>query len=236
MFGLIRKRKPIVLAHWLVPLKDFQSDTEQFYRAIEAELAARELPGLMPERILFRKGALWTANRTYLRLRRERIVYDLCAASFGKCWWFSARAAELPRSHGCLSLIVLLLITAHLSLVFLYLFGFFVGTLVLVSTASTLVLFFSLLGQWSDLDDFLMQVPILGSLYESFGRRNTYHRQDEWIMFADIANGIVKEKVIEFCAAGGVHDPLFIKIDSPEQVLTERELAKYMRPEPSRAP
>lgn len=236
MFGLIRKRRPIVLAHWLVPLIDFQSDTERFYQAVEAELAARELPGLKPERIQFRKGAIWTAGRTYLRLRRERVVYDLCSASFGKCWWFSARAAELPRSFGCLGMAVLFIVAANFFLIYLYLFGLMIGSLVLVSSIAALVLFFSLIGQWADMDDFLVQIPILGALYESYGRPSTYHRQDEWITFADIANGIVKEKVAEFCAAGGVENPIFIKIDSPEQVLTDRELEKYLatsRPNPT---
>ena len=47
-------------------------------------------------------------------------------------------------------------------------------------------------------------------------------------MFGEIVTPIIRSKIVEFCAAGGVQDPQFITVNSPEQILTEREVAKYM--------
>ena len=45
------------------------------------------------------------------------------------------------------------------------------------------------------------------------------------------STGIVRAKVVEFCTAGGVTDLTFIKVSAPDQVLTKRELAKYLEAE-----
>jgi hypothetical protein len=116
MFGLIKKRKPIIHAHWYVPLMDFRSDAEAFYRSIEDELASRQVPESIVERITFREGNALFSTRTYFRLRKERAVLDICAApsatrtrSFRKRNWPSlpgrrskpgARAAGARRAEN----------------------------------------------------------------------------------------------------------------------------------------
>lgn len=78
MFGILRRRrKPIVHAHWFVPLMDFHSDPEGLYRAVEEELAARQVPSVSTERVDFRQTGWLSGKRTYFRILRERVVLDL---------------------------------------------------------------------------------------------------------------------------------------------------------------
>ncbi len=84
MLGLWKKRKPIDIRQPTYALIDgFQSSTEDFYRSIEDELSARKLPGLDISRIDLREGNAISVRRDYLRLRRERLTFDVCSAPFG---------------------------------------------------------------------------------------------------------------------------------------------------------
>ena len=98
MFGIIRHRKPFIHEQWFVPLLDFESNTEMFYKAIEDDLLARQVPELTVERINFKQRGWFSANRAYLRLRKQVSVLEVCSASFGTGWWFSLRSATLPRN------------------------------------------------------------------------------------------------------------------------------------------
>src|SRR4029077_9932710 len=120
--------------HWYVPLLDFRTSTQEFYAAIEKELLDRKVPDLEVTRIEFAEGGLLSAKRQYLRLRRERLVFDICSAPFGTSWFFSLRGAVLPRA---LTLSHLLVVIGGLaSLFFLYwsTFGVVPGTITLIAT------------------------------------------------------------------------------------------------------
>jgi hypothetical protein len=41
-------------------------------------------------------------------------------------------------------------------------------------------------------------------------------------------NTIIRTKVTEFCTAGGVEKPEFVTVNNPDQVLSRRELTKYL--------
>ena len=96
MFGIWKSKKTEVLKHWYVLHLDFDTITSEFYQAIEYDLKARELTGLEISRIEYAEGGLLSAKREYLRMRRERLVFDVCAAPFGTSWFFSCRFAEIP--------------------------------------------------------------------------------------------------------------------------------------------
>lgn len=44
----------------------------------------------------FSEGGLLSVKRDYLRLMRERLVFDICAAAFGTGYFFSFRFIEFP--------------------------------------------------------------------------------------------------------------------------------------------
>lgn len=72
--------KEEVLNHWYIPVDNFQFSTAEFYQSVEKVLVDRKVPGLKISRIELSEGGILTAKREYLRLTRERLVFDACAA------------------------------------------------------------------------------------------------------------------------------------------------------------
>ena len=228
MFGFIRKRHPIIHAEWYVPLLDFASDTSSFYQAVEEDLTARRVPGLIIERINFRQSNMISGNAEYLRLRRERAVVDMWSGAFGTSWWFSSRAASLPRMLRWWELFLTVIALVNFFLLGWHFYGLTLGSIVFGCSIVTLLLFFFAGRFWAGLDEFLIYLPVIGAIYEARFRKETYQRIDQRRIFADIVNTIVRNKVTEFCRAGGVEEPEFVNVSSPEQILTDKQLAKYL--------
>jgi hypothetical protein len=224
MFGLWKRRKPLVHAQWYVPLLDKHSDAEEFYKTVEEEIKRREFPGVFVERLKLREGGLLSWNREYLRLSMDRAVLDICSAEFGTCWYFSCRAATILWTMRWWEFFVILLTLGNFILLYPLLFGLLVGPIALAGTVVAPILLCLLAGNWPGLDAYLLRVPVLGSIYESFFRRITYYRLDTLRMFMDIANSIVREQTKRFCEAMGEPEPHFIDVSHPEQVQGLREL------------
>ena len=227
-FGLIRSRKPIIHEHWFVPLKDFVSNTEEFYQAMEAEVKGRRMPELTVERITFSEGGWVSGNRAYLRMRRERVVFDLCSAAFGTGWWFSLRAATLPRVLYGWEVVLAALGIAGFAGLYWQLFGLATGAIAFGASVIGLLLVFLMARKWASLDEFVVCLPVVGALYEAFFRKDTYYRLDQRLVTAHLIDLITREKVTEFCVAGGLESPEFIEVYFPDQILTRRELSKYL--------
>src|ERR1700742_3558186 len=96
MLGFFRPKKADVLNHWYALIPGFKTPTAEFYASIEAELTAREVPGLELSPVEFAEGGLLSAKRVYLRMPRERRVFDVCSSPFGTAHFFSCRFAEIP--------------------------------------------------------------------------------------------------------------------------------------------
>lgn len=105
MFGFWQRKYPEIYKHWYVPLKDFTSNSDEFYTAIQDAIRAQEVPDVEITRVPFAEGGWLSANRTYLRIRREKLVFDICSAKFGTGWYFSCRGATIPSSLGILGII-----------------------------------------------------------------------------------------------------------------------------------
>jgi hypothetical protein len=224
MFGLWKRRKPLVHAQWYVPVLDKQSNASEFYTSVENAIGQRNFPGVTLERIVFREGGLLSFKREYLRVERERAVLDICSADFGSCWYFSCRAATILWTLRVWELLVLILTLGSFAAIYITIFGVFIAQFVMLGTFLAPLLLCLLAGSWPGLDSYLMRVPVLGSIYESFFRRLTYYRLDTQRMFLDIVNSIVREQATLFCKAMGETEPYFVEVNSPEQVKGIREL------------
>ena len=126
-FGIWRRKKPDVLDYKIQLIDGMEGSTEEFYQGIEKELSQRGVPGLAITREEFAEGGVLSARRIYLRMRRERLVFDVCSAPFGKAWFYSYRFALIP---VCLTVWELLLVLAAVALVvsaYVALFGVFWG-------------------------------------------------------------------------------------------------------------
>lgn len=207
MFGIWKRKRPDVLKydHWT--LEQFEYSPELFYQSIEAEFAARSIPGLMVERIAHKEGGLLSAKRTYLRIRRERLVFDVCFASFGTFWFISRRYAVIPHILRVWELLVFLVVLGMVAGFYTSLFGRTLG--LTIFGASLLGMFLLMrnlvLEGLHDVDLALIQLPVVGSIYETYFRRDSYYRQDTRSAYVSIVDVILTAKVNQLIEENGAN-------------------------------
>lgn len=198
--------KEEVLKHWYSAVDNFEFGSSDFYRRIEKELATRKVPGLETSRVEFSEGGLLSDKREYLRLKRERLFFDICAAPFGTSYFFSFRFVELPLGIKPLELLIFFigvaLVFGLLEKVFGTLWGFIAFLTIL--GAGIYVMRNALAIGLKDLDANILKTPVIGPIYEVCFRKETYYRQDTRLMYLSTVNGITEALVDEVTAAKGV--------------------------------
>lgn len=212
MFGFVKKSADVI-DHWYALVPGFNSSTKDFYEGIEKELKTRDVPGLEIFHVDFAEGGVLSQKREYLRMTRERLVFDICAAQFGTAYFFSCRFAEIPAVIRLWQLLVLLVtfgICVLLSFVvcakvfgMLTPFVWPIGWIVLIA-----LVIYTLRNAVSmglkDLDAMLIKSPVVGPIYENWFRKETYYRHDTRLMYCDTVNAVVKAKVEETTGAKGI--------------------------------
>jgi hypothetical protein len=205
MFGF-KSKKADVLSHWYVPVPNFNASTAEFYTAVEKELQEQKVPGLEISRVDFSEGGLLSDKRVYLRMTRERLVFDICAAPFGTNYFYSCRFAELPVKVSLFAIAILLFVALFAFMWAVRSFGLiltiFCGAGVLAFGTYALRNLVSL--GLADLDATLLKMPLFGSVYERFFRKETYYREDTRLMYLTVVEGVVKKLVEQETAAKGV--------------------------------
>ena len=132
MFDLFKSKKAEVLEHWIAFAQGFQLSSSEFYDSVERELKTMEVPGLEMGRVEFAEGSILSDKRTYLRMVRERLVFDVCAAPFGKTYFFSCRFAEIPAVIHLWQLIVSLASFSIIVVLTWHFAGLILGSLILL--------------------------------------------------------------------------------------------------------
>src|ERR1041385_1075628 len=160
----LNSQKAEVFNHWGTALHGIQFSAKEFYENVEHEIRARQWPGVEVLRILHTEAGLLSHKREYLRVVRQRQVFDICAATFGKDYFFTMREAEIRAQLTFATLIIFLVALGMVSDVFLSSFGLFAG---LINFAVLLVfgifLLFNVLRMGlTRLDGVLMRLPVLG--------------------------------------------------------------------------
>ena len=198
--------KDTVHKHWYSPLSDFEYVSSDFYTLIEKRLEARAVPGLQMSRVDFSEGGMLSDKRTYLRLKRERWVFDICAAPFGTSYFFSFRFLELPLGIKPMELFVFLVGLLLVFILAVKAFGLLSGplTMLMVLVAIVWVMRNSVALGLLDMDASLMKTPVIGPLYELLIRKETYYREDTRLMYLSTVNSITEAIVEEVTAAKGV--------------------------------
>ena len=174
-------------------------------------------------RVDFSEGGLLSADRSYLRMQRENLVFDVCAAPFGKSFFFSCRFAEIPIVVTIWHLLGLAFLAAIVFWLFTRLFSWWGPfVFVLACGASVYVLRNAISLGLRDLDATLINSPLFGPIYLRFLRRETYYRQDTRLMYCDTVNEIAKEAVQAVTGAKGIeiirlneHNPLLEDLYRP---------------------
>lgn len=87
---MLRPRTPQVIAHWSLLVEDFNTSALAFYDAVESAIFRRDAPDTSFSRVLFKEGGFASADREYLRVERRGVAIDVCAAPFGRSFFFSS--------------------------------------------------------------------------------------------------------------------------------------------------
>jgi hypothetical protein len=213
MFGIFGPKKVEVIEHWYALVPGFTLSTKEFYEAVEKELKERQVPGLDMASVDFAEGGVLSAKREYLRMTRERLVFDVCAAPFGTAYFFSCRFAEIPAVVQLWQLLVLL-VAFGICVLFSFvacakIFGILtpfiwpIGWIVLVVFIIYILRNAVAMGL-KDLDAMLIKSPVIGAVYEAWFRKDTYYRQDTRLMYCDTVNAVVKATVEDVTGAKGI--------------------------------
>lgn len=210
-----------------VPLDGKHFSALEFYDQIESDLKERRIPRLRSKRVEFHEGSRLSDKRAYLRLARERFSFEVCAAPFGRGYFFTLRYVEVPR--GGWVMLLLLLIAVATSLALLFLLGkfmvyqasgwFWIG-LGIADAAAIIGLVASNaqkdaqfppdplddadpVQEMPDFDSFVLALPVIGEWYERI-RKETYYRFDTRLMYQTIVSEVVEKRVEELVATKGV--------------------------------
>lgn len=88
-----------VISHWSHFFTSFSLSSDEFYGELEKSLSSHEMPHSQIQRTTHKEGGLLSASREYLRIKHGDIVFDVCAAPFGKdffiSWWLYETASTM---------------------------------------------------------------------------------------------------------------------------------------------
>ena len=202
----LNSRKAEVFSHWGSVTPDIHFSTQDFYGKVETAIRAKEWPGVQLLRVQYREAGLLSHSREYLRIIRQRQLFDVCAAGFGKDYFFSLREAEIPAVVDLRAIVAVMLGLFMLSVLCLQTLGLLFGPLTL--------LFLLILAVWflfnvlklglTKVDSALITMPVIGPVYEAWFRRDTYFQQDTRLFFLHCVSELVKRHVADTTSANGV--------------------------------
>lgn len=204
-----------VLSHWYELFPNFSTSTQDFYAAVEEAIRQRKIPDVEISRELFHEGSTWTAKREYLRVKRGRIICDICSAPYGTSHFFSWWVTKAPTRSGLFSITIITTTLCYLlwrllqSLLFAQYQAdsFLVIAMpivkmvllpIIILFGPPIILFLLGLAVQEGIlgdEEWVLSTPVIGPLYAKIFKPVTYYRLDTAYMFRDSMQAIVGEVV-----------------------------------------
>ncbi len=203
----LNAQKAEVSSHWGTALRSIQFSAQEFYAKVEQAIYAREWPGVELLRVLHSEAGLLSHKREYLRVVRQRQVFDICAASFGKDYFFTLREAEIKPPLSFATFLIFLLALSMLFTWSVSSFGFMAGAINFVALLAIgfFLMWNALRMELPRLDGLFTRLPVIGPVYETFFRRSTtYFQHDTRMVFLKLMDELVKVQVDEETSAKGI--------------------------------
>jgi hypothetical protein len=213
-----------ILDDWIYSAEGLSISGQDFYASIEKRLAGQKIPELEVSRVEFAQGGLLSNQRQYLRLMRERLAIDTCAAPFGSHFFFSCRTVYVRALVRLWHILALLLFFAVVGggLVRLLGFNFAVIAMVTLPFAIAAVFRNASASPFADLDTLLLKIPVVATVYENWFRVETYYRVDTRTLYLSVLPDLIRSAAEEVSAAKGVKlvrqsppAPVLIELHSP---------------------
>ena len=195
-----------LLKQSLLVAEHFTFSSEEFYDRVEAEIKQRRLPGITISRVEHAEGGLLSEKRVYLRLLRERFMFDTCAAPFGTDFFFASRCLYSPAQIRLWHLIVIFAVFALIYWPLHRWLGFTYANIsvLVILLALTKVYEEAVRNEISDLDRFLLNLPAFGTVYEVIFRSDTYYREDTRNIYLETIPRIVQGIVDDITGKDGI--------------------------------
>jgi hypothetical protein len=208
---------PDVVSNWSKLIDNFETSALDFYERVQEALSARRIPGLAFSRREYVEGGELTAKRIYLSVSRDRLRFDICAAPFGRGFFFSWWLTEKKTPLWLLLLTWAFMLAGALGCSQLFLHTELSGRPLIPWSALRLPL--SLLGglltslvcstvlaqlQMQNFEDALLRIPVIGSLYTVFLYQTTFYRLDTVAMYRAAVHSAVLETIESITEAKGL--------------------------------
>ncbi len=195
-----------VLNHWVAFADNLQISGQEFYQRVETQLTERKIPGLEISKIEYSEGGLLSNQRIYLRLIRERLAFDTCAAPFGTGYFFSCRSVHSPVVLQLWHVLAVLGFLTGLYFLLAYYLGIMFAAIAVAGFIVAVAQVFrnTLALKLADLDATLIKTPVIGPIYEKWFRVDSYFRQDTRLAYLEFVPKLVQSIAEEMTAAKGV--------------------------------
>jgi hypothetical protein len=213
-----------ILSHWSKLFESFETSSLDFYNAVIIAANERGLKKCKSSKEDFYEGGIFSAQRTYLRIRHKRIAYDICAAPYGTGFFFSSWMIKLHTNIGIwifLSAVVFSYFLSRLTMEVinmlpmdkmpflppvLMLFGSYLLLIIGLMEFLALILFLGYLINIELIpgEDSILMIPILGSIYAAIYHPVTYYKTDTALMFQATIHSVLMQVIKEVTSAKGV--------------------------------
>ena len=215
----VKTPSPFVKGNWSTLIENFQASPKEFYASVEKAIERRQVPAISNCRVDWKEGGLLTAFREYLRISREKLVFDICGAPYGTGFFVSWWLAELRPSAIGPTLVVLGIAFLLYDRLAFY-FGFATASIYTLIGLILIVLLLGILVNRSPGANwvrYVLVIPLIGKMIERFFMPPTYYRMDTEAMFKASIEQSVQEVLNQMLQAKGL------------RALTELELKPIMQ-------
>lgn len=86
-----------IVSHWSNMVQGLSCSSKDFYDSIEQGLQVHKLTDTKIERVNFSEGGIFSSKREYLQIRRNDLVFHVCAAPFGNGFFVSSWLGEIQK-------------------------------------------------------------------------------------------------------------------------------------------
>jgi len=202
----------VIISHWYHLIENFQASPKDYYTAVEAAIQQRQIPEAGTTSVDWKEGGMFSAKREYLRVTRDKLVFDICGAPFGNGFFFSWWLGELKGANLFQMIAVVfglfivgLLAVAVLSAISTAIFGSFLGLLLTIAGIPLVFLLIGILIRENPvgIEDTILEIPVLGFIYGWLFRPATYYKTDTALMFQEMVHAAVLEVIDQMMGAKG---------------------------------
>jgi len=85
-----------IISHWHQLIEGLQASPQAVYTQLDQAIAKRELPKAKFSRVKHRESGLFSPKRVYFRVGRKELIFDICAAPYGRGFFVSWWLGECP--------------------------------------------------------------------------------------------------------------------------------------------